>query len=473
MVLRNNNMSEKYYVAGFFDKDYRGVDDNLMTDSYDDAIDFAWKLINDGDYIQLKNNDTGEEYRFEPDEVLDGTDYELGNLEDIFHSVFTTEEPLEEESYGGAFDIEDNQFFTRDDLNELAYAVEEYADGELSVDDIYMEDNGKTVTIEVSDIDGDAYTLSQDIDFRAIRKPNDLLKYAPKIYKGYKNRKSMFESCYHHTLSHDEKIFSESIETPYGPYWYYTKHGVGPGSVPRDITILKCAYDEENDPWGEYFLSDKLLTTDDLRRYDLKEKTPPKGAVDKNGNIINPKDAEEDDPWGFNESLKESKRGFLRKYKGCSIHDAGDVFVCTNEHGLNIGQSRTEVGCEGIIDDYIEKKGKKNESLNESEIESIDDMIANAVQPMADAIHKAEDDGEGKFYVTYNFGIDDNGAITGGVDIRCRKDEYEEQAKATLEDIFNKYGYELDSRFKVNPGKTLFGGTHYQVIKKMDESLKD
>ena len=54
-----------------------------------------------------------------------------------------------------------------------------------------------------------------------------------------------------------------------------------------------------------------------------------------------------------NESLKESKRGFVRKYKGCSIHDAGDVFVCTNEHGLNIGQSRTESGCEGLIDEYL------------------------------------------------------------------------------------------------------------------------
>ena len=73
-------------------------------------------------------------------------------------------------------------------------------------------------------------------------------------------------------------------------------------------------------------------------------------------------DAVEDYADASESKLKEGKRGFVRKYKGCSIHDAGDVFVCTNEHGLNIGQSRTESGCEGLIDEYIKNKGAKNES---------------------------------------------------------------------------------------------------------------
>ena len=74
--------------------------------------------------------------------------------------------------------------------------------------------------------------------------------------------------------------------------------------------------------------------------------------------LVGLKDEEE-----VEESLDESKKGFKRKYKGCSIHDAGDQFVVTNEHGKTIGQSKTEVGCEAIIDDYL---AEKDESLKEN-----------------------------------------------------------------------------------------------------------
>lgn len=54
--------------------------------------------------------------------------------------------------------------------------------------------------------------------------------------------------------------------------------------------------------------------------------------------------------------LKESKQGFVKRYKGYGIHDAGDTFVVTDEHGTTIGQERTEVGAEGLIDSLIDKK---------------------------------------------------------------------------------------------------------------------
>lgn len=54
--------------------------------------------------------------------------------------------------------------------------------------------------------------------------------------------------------------------------------------------------------------------------------------------------------------LVESKRGFLKTYRDCSIHDMGHVFVATNKNGLNIGQSKTKVGIEAIIDDYMDKQ---------------------------------------------------------------------------------------------------------------------
>lgn len=54
-------------------------------------------------------------------------------------------------------------------------------------------------------------------------------------------------------------------------YWYRTTHGVGPGSVPKGIDIL----DVITRPWGEcFFLTNKLLTTEELNRYDIQERVP-------------------------------------------------------------------------------------------------------------------------------------------------------------------------------------------------------
>ena len=55
-----------------------------------------------------------------------------------------------------------------------------------------------------------------------------------------------------------------------------------------------------------------------------------------------------------------AQKGFVRKHMGCTIHDMGDVFVVTNEHGKNIGEERTISGCEGLIEDYVKSKQTLN-----------------------------------------------------------------------------------------------------------------
>lgn len=57
-------------------------------------------------------------------------------------------------------------------------------------------------------------------------------------------------------------------------YWYHARHGVGPGTIPRDVHLLKVVEDPENS-WKDYFLLDRALTSDELAEYDLKEKCPP------------------------------------------------------------------------------------------------------------------------------------------------------------------------------------------------------
>ena len=86
--------------------------------------------------------------------------------------------------YRGAFDIEPDQFFTREDIDEFAYEVEDEVNNRLKdgykihVSDCYM--NGpQDLTIDV-DSNDDSYinsSYTQHIDMRKIRKPSDLNKY--------------------------------------------------------------------------------------------------------------------------------------------------------------------------------------------------------------------------------------------------------------------------------------------------------
>lgn len=53
-------------------------------------------------------------------------------------------------------------------------------------------------------------------------------------------------------------------------YWYFTRHGVQPGSVPRGLNIINVV----DRPEGSYFETDQVITTDALDYYDITEKSP-------------------------------------------------------------------------------------------------------------------------------------------------------------------------------------------------------
>ena len=53
-------------------------------------------------------------------------------------------------------------------------------------------------------------------------------------------------------------------------YWYFTKHGVGPGSVPRGLNIIQI----KSVPNGDYFKTDRVLTKDALDKYEIRERSP-------------------------------------------------------------------------------------------------------------------------------------------------------------------------------------------------------
>ena len=46
------------------------------------------------------------------------------------------------------------------------------------------------------------------------------------------------------------------------PYWYFTKHGVGPGSVPKNVAV----WTRFREDGGHYFAASDIINTKDLRR---------------------------------------------------------------------------------------------------------------------------------------------------------------------------------------------------------------
>lgn len=83
-------------------------------------------------------------------------------------------------NYGGAYDLEGEGFFTKDDLVEFDDAVIEilqecYPDT-FQIDDSYIEDN--IIYLSVQSSEGNWAEGSVKVDMRKIRKPSDILKYS-------------------------------------------------------------------------------------------------------------------------------------------------------------------------------------------------------------------------------------------------------------------------------------------------------
>ena len=68
-----------------------------------------------------------------------------------------------------------------------------------------------------------------------------------------------------------------SDEVPYEKrrYWYFTLHGLGPGTIAKDLKVLETR-EGKNDKgtFGLYICLDGILNTDELYEYDLKELVP-------------------------------------------------------------------------------------------------------------------------------------------------------------------------------------------------------
>ena len=87
--------------------------------------------------------------------------------------------PVNEASYGGAYDIADDQYFTREDADYLAETIEDVLvdSYEMPVKDVFVEIDKQVAEVTVILDDEAEYTASTKIDMRKIKLPRDIDKY--------------------------------------------------------------------------------------------------------------------------------------------------------------------------------------------------------------------------------------------------------------------------------------------------------
>ena len=94
-------------------------------------------------------------------------------------SVNSSTDASSSASYGGAFDIEDDQHFTKDEIVEFGNTVCDHLNETFYdtyyVSDVYMENPKKLVLTVVQASDKSEFTATVDIDMRKIKKPSDLM----------------------------------------------------------------------------------------------------------------------------------------------------------------------------------------------------------------------------------------------------------------------------------------------------------
>ena len=128
-------------------------------------------------------------------------------------------------SYGGAYDILDDYYFTRDDLIDFGADIEDYLEdidhGVYFINDLDMP-NPTTIHVEVYCRNREAYAdIDVHIDMRRIRKSSDLNKYARRVANDLYDKFSEYDEVYGTSdyQVQDEGVLLESTQSDqYVPY---------------------------------------------------------------------------------------------------------------------------------------------------------------------------------------------------------------------------------------------------------------
>lgn len=130
-------------------------------------------------------------------------------------------------------------------------------------------------------------------------------------------------------------------------YWFFTRHGVQPGSVPKDVEIL----DIMDTPNGTFVKLNRFLSTKELDYYDLVEKAPESITSDEDDNIYSSTTSDiilklkEELKSAVTDTMLSEEFGFYENE--VEQYSAVDVYVKDNSIVCEI---RAEVSFDGLME---------------------------------------------------------------------------------------------------------------------------
>lgn len=130
-------------------------------------------------------------------------------------------------------------------------------------------------------------------------------------------------------------------------YWFFTRHGVQPGSVPKDVEIL----DIMDTPNGTFVKLNRFLSTKELDYYDLVEKAPESITSDEDDNIYSSTTSDiilklkEELKSAVTDTMLSEESGFYENE--VEQYSAVDVYVKDNSIVCEI---RAEVSFDGLME---------------------------------------------------------------------------------------------------------------------------
>lgn len=166
----------------FLATDWKELRDGIVM-GMDSDLEIAEGIM---EYLQKEvdfNNKHKEIYEDDPQAELTLEIYSKVKKEyekEISKYESVSSKAVNEASYGGAFDIEDDQYFTKEEIVEVAEKVCEHLDetypDKFDVSDVYME-TPTIIHVEVISKEGNWASANAKIDMRKIKKPSDIMKY--------------------------------------------------------------------------------------------------------------------------------------------------------------------------------------------------------------------------------------------------------------------------------------------------------
>lgn len=422
--------SEKqFHLTSYYDNQLKGVEDSIQLDWGDepDFEDWIWEKCMQGNCVEVVDTANGERHYFmlpygynDYDEILDIDDLEV----DYEYLKNHTNESLTEASYGGAYDIEDDQYFTREDLDNFGYVVQDALEDAgyngVQYNGCWIDNGILTLNMMFDDTESEWETK---IDFRKIKTPDSLVDvYAPKAASYFDDE---FDVAWHDQYNESLEPLRESVYVAELPEKIQDKIKsklVKKGLSGEDIELaMNSKVNDLSDTIDISSLSEGFSYSIEKNKIDNIVNNIRK-KIKKSGNYENA---------GQNEYRKYMNS--ISKYETDHYYDVSrlsDYFqnkLDNINESVVIKESFDTDTFENIIQSNgfdIDGKGKTLFGNTHYQIIKNDvtydaddfDSIESIVDPLVSDFEEYEK--EQHVSITWNFGLDETGHITAGVDIR-------------------------------------------------------